>query len=339
MIYKQLFYENSELGIGVYNMTTARKETFDIDTPGVYHCVSRCVRRAFLCGYDKLTGKNYNHRKQWVKQRLEKLEGIFFIDVYAFAIMSNHSHVVLANKPMEMRSADDFDIARRWLTLFPRPRSNGKPREDDIQLLASDKKQIEKLRLRLGNISWFMRCLNERIARMANKEDEVTGRFFEGRYKSTKLENEASILACMVYVDLNEVRAKLVATPEESLFTSVFERIKAQEMVSQKTFLVPIEKTDGRKGIFSDLTLAEYLTIVDETGRQTALGKRGKIPPDIEPILTRLSLKPDSFLEITSHFDSYFYRIVGAVELMKLAAQKAGKKWFRGMNAAQTFFA
>jgi hypothetical protein len=72
-----------------------------------------------------------------------------------------------------------------------------------------------------------MRCLCESIARLANAEDEVTGRFFEGRFKSVRLNDEASVLACMAYVDLNPVRAKMAETPETSEFTSAWQRILA----------------------------------------------------------------------------------------------------------------
>ena len=93
-----------------------------------------------------------------------------------------------------------------------------------LDLLA---KQVSDWRSRLTNISWFMRVLNEKIARMANKEDECTGRFWEGRFKCQALLDEQALMACMVYVDLNPVRANMAATPEESEHTSVKSRCKA----------------------------------------------------------------------------------------------------------------
>ena len=87
------------------------------DTPGVYHCMSRCVRRAFLCGEDPLTGRSFNHRKQWVEDRILALAKSFAIAVHAYAVMSNHYHVVLETDPMAARKWSDEETARRWLAL------------------------------------------------------------------------------------------------------------------------------------------------------------------------------------------------------------------------------
>ena len=76
-------------------MTTARSHLVDPYTPGFYHCISRCVRRAWLCGIDPYDGKSYEHRREWVEQRLLELAEIFAVGIHAYAVMSNHVHVVL----------------------------------------------------------------------------------------------------------------------------------------------------------------------------------------------------------------------------------------------------
>ena len=126
------------------SMTSARKELFDVETAGVYHCYTRCVRRAFLCGFDKLTGRDYSHRKDWVRHIIEFLESLFFIANYAFAIMSNHTHLILANRPDQMSSASEEEIAIRWLTLFPKPGSKGVAQKRDIDELLKRKKGTPK---------------------------------------------------------------------------------------------------------------------------------------------------------------------------------------------------
>ena len=208
-----------------------RCEIVGEDEVAVLHVFSRCVRRAFLCGVDPLTGACYDHRKQFIQDRLETLAAVFAIDVMAYAIMSNHFHLVLRTRPDIVAGWTDEEVARRWWALFPKRRTKkqtpAEPRQSELDMLTADPQKIAELRRRLSSVSWLMRCLCESIARQANAEDEVTGRFFEGRFKSVRLNDEASVLACMAYVDLNPVRARMAETPEASEFTSVYQRILA----------------------------------------------------------------------------------------------------------------
>ncbi len=212
-------------------MTLPRSSYVQEGEEGVYHCYSRCVRQAFLCGYDALTGRDYSHRKAWVVERLRFLASVFAIEVCAYAILAMHFHTILRTRPDIVASWSDREVARRWLILFPRHRRKRgapiAPAEKEICALAECPERIAELRERLSSLSWFMGRLNEFIARAANKEDEVKGRFWDGRFKSQALLDEAAIAACMVYVDLNPIRAGLAATPEESDFTSIQERIRA----------------------------------------------------------------------------------------------------------------
>jgi hypothetical protein len=194
---------------------------------GVYHCFSRCVRRAFLCGYDTLTQRDFSHRKALLVDRLRYLAAIFAIEVCAYAIMETHYHSILRTRPDIVATWSDWDVAIRWLTLFPLKDAAVPPADEQIRALADCPERIAELRKRLSSLSWFMGRLNEFIARAANKEDSVKGRFWESRFKCLDLLDHAAIAACMVYVDLNPIRAALAATPEESDFTSIQERIRA----------------------------------------------------------------------------------------------------------------
>ncbi len=165
-------------------MAIARSEILRNEVEGTYHCVSRCVRRAFLCGKDKLTDRDFEHRRQWLQNRLVELAGIFWIDVCGYAVMENHLHVILRNRPDLAQLESDESVARRWWRLFPKRRTSenlaAEPTEPELWSIMTGEDRMALLRLRLANISWFMRCLKEDIAKRANAEDLVTGRFWEG---------------------------------------------------------------------------------------------------------------------------------------------------------------
>ena len=143
-------------------MTLPRAETVDPIEEGTYHCWSRCVRRAFLCGFDALTGKNFDHRKKWVEHRLEELVSIFAIAVLAYALMDNHEHLMLRNFPKKAFAWSAEEVARRWRKLFPKRRNKAgeaeEPNESELSEITKDPARVEELRLRLCDISWFIRC-------------------------------------------------------------------------------------------------------------------------------------------------------------------------------------
>ena len=163
-------------------MTTARKNLIDPASTPYYHCMARCVRRAFLCGKDDFSGKNYEHRRQWVVDRLKELAEVFAIEICAYAVMSNHYHVVLHINRELAESWNSREVLERWTTLFTghllvqryiSRDTMSKAEIDRVEAFAED------YRSRLLDISWFMRCLNEYLAREANKEDDCKGRFYK----------------------------------------------------------------------------------------------------------------------------------------------------------------
>ena len=219
----------------------ARGEILDPAEIQLVHCVQRCVRRAFLCGSDPLTGKSFEHRRQWMRSRLEFLASIFAIDCLTYTLMSNHVHLILRSRPDVVAAWSDQEVARRWLRLFPRRRepdgSPAEPNEAEVASLVNQPAVLAERRRRLSDISWWMKCSAENIARRANAEDECTGHFWEGRFKLQVLLDEASLLACAAYVDLNPVRAALAETPEGSQFTGASDRLSdlSEETPSQET--------------------------------------------------------------------------------------------------------
>ena len=213
-------------------MTQPRSALISIaDTPW-YHVVSRCVRRAFLCGEDRLTGKSFEHRRGWIETWILQLANLFAIDVAAYAVMSNHYHIVVRIDVERAAGWSLEEVLERWTGLFTGPvlvqrylfPEGAHMTEAEIETV---RVLAEGYRERLSNLSWFMRILNENIAREANREDGVKGRFWEGRFKSQALLDEAALLSAMAYVDLNPIRAGLALTPEQSDHTSIQARLTA----------------------------------------------------------------------------------------------------------------
>ena len=206
-----------------------REEQFRDGEVAIIHTVSRCVRRAFLAGIDQFSGQNYEFRREWIRRRMEALASVFACDVLTYAILSNHMHLILRCRPDVVKQWTDQEVAVRWLRAFPGRRLEehlAEPTENDVQALVTDKAKLDTVRRRLSNISWFMRALNEPIARRANREDNVTGHFWEGRFKAQRITDEAGLLACSMYVDLNPVRAAMAESPDDSLHTSAYDRIQ-----------------------------------------------------------------------------------------------------------------
>ena len=217
----------------------ARGEYLDPQSIQIVHAISRCVRRAFLCGDDPYSGKSYEHRRQWIRDRLEFLASVFAIDCLTYSLMSNHIHLILRSRPDVVRTWSDEEVARRWLRLCPKrkhaDRSPAEPNEFEINSITSDLRKVAELRIRLSDISWWMAKTAEKIAKMANREDQCTGRFWEGRYRAQLILDEASLLACAIYVDLNPIRAALAETPETSQFTGAHDRIEDLQLRQSTT--------------------------------------------------------------------------------------------------------
>ena len=297
-------------------MTKPRREQISLEATPYYHCVSRCVRRAYLCG------DAYEHRRQWVEDKLLELAEVFCIDIAAYAVMSNHYHVVLHVDRLQAQTLSMQEIITRWHQLFKGNYYSQRYMLGDT-LDAAELQALTDIvdvwRTRLADISWFMRLINEGIARQANAEDKCTGRFWEGRFKSQALLDEKALLACMAYVDLNPIRSKMTKTPETSAHTSIKQRAelaagsKTPNTIAEQTpQLLPFagnSKQDIPKGITCKLT--DYLALVDITGRAIRENKRGYIEAGQSPILERLGLEENDWLTATQDFEEKFWSYRG----------------------------
>jgi hypothetical protein len=330
-------------------MPKPRKALISLDDTAYYHCMSRCVRRAFLCGNDPSTNQSFEHRRQWILDKLKELTGCFAIDCCGYALMSNHYHLVLFVDRDAAKAWTLDEVIERWQKLFKgsvlvdRYRSGQNLSRAEWDALGQ---LVSKWRERLSDISWFMRCLNESVARRANQEDRCSGRFWEGRFKSQALLDEKALAACLAYVDLNPVRAKMAQTPESSECTSIAERIAAakasgegnqtQKDADQPAHLLSFvgnPRSEMPKGLPFKLT--DYLELVDWTGRILREDKQGYIAQEIPPILERLQIDPQHWGYLTKSFESRFKGLVGTAFALKQACQNLGYRRSPGMSACQ----
>jgi len=292
-------------------MTVARKLLVDLSVTRWYHCISRCVRRAFLCG------EGFEHRKQWIEDRLELLAANFAVSVGGFAVMDNHLHVLVRLDPDAAELWTDEQVVRRWLAVYP-PRSFDAADEKLLDAWVENElqnpKQVALYRQRLQDLGWFMKSLKEPLARLANKEDNCKGTFWESRYKSIAILDEEALLATCAYIDLNPVAAGIAATPESSPHTSVRQRVRhakaqgklkelkaaarssvagsrAAGRLEESHWLCPIEdlrrKNSPREGMLEGFSLGSYLLLVDYTGRLFRQGK-ARLSREVACILDRL---------------------------------------------------
>jgi len=325
-------------------MTQSRQSQVSLSDTPYYHCISRCVRRAYLCGEDKYTEKSFEHRRQWVVERMHCLASLFSIDICAYAIMSNHYHLVLHVDEASNEALSHEEVCERWCQLYSKPvlverwQSTQTISEAENKVALSI---IDNWRNRLADISWFMRCLNEFIARKANKEDECSGRFWEGRFKSQALLDEDALLTCMAYVDLNPVRAKMSDSVETSEYTSAYERIHGVAQQNEK----PLAYTFTKKPLFGFIgdeneqstrgipfSLLDYIELVDWSGRIIREDKRGAISMHRPSILSQLGLDDDTWLLLASRFGKDYHGAVGSLEALAVYASHTGKRWIASKN-------
>lgn len=350
-------------------MTQAREKQIDLDATPFYHCYVRCVRRAYLCGEDYSTGENFDHRKQWIVSRLKFLSYVYAIDICAYAVMSNHYHVVLQVDRERALAWSDEEVVERWMQLYKgdvlvnqwlqSPEKLSKPMLDAV------KKVIDEWRLRLYSIEWLMRGVNETIARMANEEENCKGRFWEGRYKSQALLDEAAVLSCMAYVDLNPVRAQLADDLSSSDYTSIQQRIFDYVKANKKRDPVVRERIAKQQEVAKDLelddipkaslkpfdgsshteiptalpfTLEDYFDLVDTTGRVLREDKRGAISARSEKLLLRLNINPDEWIQHIENFGSHYANCVGSRENLLEFSHCFQRSWSKGMGQSAALY-
>ncbi|RLQ20148.1 transposase [Seongchinamella sediminis] len=322
-------------------MTLPRRSQVALAETPYYHCVARCVRRAFLCGKDPYTEKNFEHRRQWLVDRLALQADVFAIDICAYAIMSNHYHVVLRVDQSAVLAFSDAEVIARWTRLFKGPILVQRMLAGDKLSQAQRKTILEIVavwRKRLADISWYMRCLNEFIARRANAEDDCTGRFWEGRFKSQALLDTTALLSCMAYVDLNPVRAGIADSLEGSHYTSIKERMRKESQGCGGTpiHVLPLlefsQAAVDQAGKHLPFQLADYVQLVGMTGRCQARRQRGILSIG-QPIITKkLGLSNEQWEALIQNAHRGNLKAIGSLQKLRAFNDETGRRRSRGVG-------
>ncbi len=272
------------------------------------------------------------------------LAGIFAVEVAGYAVMSNHLHVVLRMQVVHAGGWSAEEVVGRWWSIYPRQRlRDGTPipaTEAQVGEQARDAAWVAVRRQRLADLGWMMKALKEEISRRANREDGCSGAFWEGRFTSVPLLDNAALTACMAYVDLNPVRAGIAPTPEASPYTGVHTRIAARQSGRADHWLAPLARCTVAQPegpivpeVEAPFSEDEYLTLLDATGRSLAKGKKGRIDPDLPPLLARLDLEVEAWLATMVGWRMLWGgSAIGTAASRSREATRRGLEWIRNRS-------
>jgi hypothetical protein len=274
---------------------------------------------------------------------------VFAIDIAAYAIMSNHYHLVLKVDRERGQKWSVDEVIARWYRLYKgnvlvdRYLKGGITKGAE---LAKVEEFAQLWRARLFDISWLMKNLNEFIAKQANKEDHCTGRYWEGRYKSQALLDETALLSCLMYVDLNPIRAGVNETLPTSDFTSIQERIKQyvaytkhnskikktseHTIPEQPPSLLPFGSISNKSSIA--FSLVDYLELADWSGRAVHPNKAGFINREQPRLLTQMGIDEEFWVEAIKNFRRRYGSFAGGEHALRQCANDHKRCWHKGVG-------
>jgi hypothetical protein len=340
-------------------MTTARRKTVNYDDTCWYHCISRIAR-----GLDTL--EKYDRvLKRRIERELSRLSKIFAIRVGGHAIMGTHFHFLLHAEVPKAKSWSSVEVIRRWALLCP-PRNKKREvlRGEELQFWidekAKDKSFVEVLRERLLDLGWFHRFLKQPLSVFVNKLEACSGTLFQGRFKSIAVIGFEALLNVAIYIDLNPVAAGIVDVPEAAEYTSFRQRFENAirspvftQMVErhqncslsegdvlsieESHWLLPIENRSDSQvatGMFDELTLVQYMILVDEAGRIPRVGK-ASISEKAAALLDRLGINHDIWVRQQQLLGAAQFRghyFCGSREVLQRVAAREGKRYLMILN-------
>lgn len=340
-------------------MTTARRQTVNYEDTCWYHCISRIAR-----GLDILD-KYDRGLKRRIERELKRLSKIFAIRVGGHAIMGTHFHFLLHVEVEKAKSWSSIEVIRRWVVLCPpknkkRQALRGEELQFWIDEKAKDQVYVDERRERLMDLGWFHRFLKQPLSVFVNKLENCSGTLFQGRFKSIAVIGFEALLNVAIYIDLNPVAAGIVAVPEAAEYTSFrtrfedairspaftqmldrFQNCSLGESdvlsIEESHWLLPIENRSDSQiatGMFDEITLVQYMILVDEAGRIPRVGK-ASISEKSAALLERLGINHDIWVRqqqllAAAQFRGHYF--CGSREILQRVAAREGKRCLMNLN-------
>lgn len=356
--------------------TCARKVVVEEGVVGFYHVWGRCVRRAYLCGTDKLTGKNYDYRRDWIVETEKDFAALFAVEICFHVETGNELNLVLRTRPDIVKGLSDEDVVRRVLTINKRTLNlageTEDPSENEILIVMNDEEMVAEFRKRLSCPSWFMKAVRENVARRANSEDGCTGAFWDGRFGGRRLLDDTAIVICGFFVDLNQVLAGEASTPNDSTRTSAFDRLSSiafrktaesksipqdeidqrvpdgwltelsrhkPESVSANRAIGP-SKTARRASDLGTLDVSDewYFELLNWTCNEIRNSVPSQMPAHLSSVLEGLSIRAERWIDLVTNFHKWFGIFAGSYYRLKQYASTIGRRLFRDAHPLESAF-
>lgn len=326
-----------------------RMELVTDDKVAVYHCVNRCLRGAYIGGTDKAGGKSYENRRRWLISQLEAVSKQLCIDLLAFAVEPQQLQLLIRTRPDLAKGLSDVEVARRYLSAIPSKAGfdlePAAPTPGAIKEIAKDRTLLARARGRLSSLSWFVSQISEPVARNSNREDEVRGRFWEGRYHCLPILDAPALAAGVAHVDLAPILSGEATSLSGCKYTSAHVRSSAAKS-KKPTWLSPLVVAASRKaakpsaGVPFGLPISEanYLEVLEWTAKQVRRAEPGRFPDDLAEAFVELSVAPDSWLTLVKDYQKIFRRAAGTPESLLKQTKKSGLKQIQGITSSRELF-
>ena len=280
----------------------SRAEIFDPSEIVAVHTMARTNRRCFLLGEDQFTGKNFDHRKRWIEDKLKQLAANFGIDVLAFSCLSNHLHLVLRSRPDVVKTWDDTEVARRWWSLCPQRKI---------------KSEIDgkKNRVPVEPTEWDLNPIRAALAETLEASDYTSvQRRIESLKENVEAINDSNVSNAATIVNRADDFLSPISIDERN-YPLAAQPSRSGKRCSDKGFLA--------------LADAEYLTILDWIARDTIAGKRGQTPVEAPLVFERLGIDAQEWSRMVKDFGRTFKNVAGKPTSIEQARSlKSGRRFY-----------